>query len=83
MICLIWVSGVVAVLLSKESENGARFIVLLSILNPDGYLAVVEFTSSFANCKLLEGYNFIFVLNFSVGQKDSDLFATSVELEVN
>ncbi len=78
MICLLWVSGVVAVLLSKKSENGARFIVLFSVLNPDGYLAVVEFTSSFANSKLLEGNNFIFVLNFTVGQKDSDLFAASV-----
>ena len=67
LVCLIVISGVVAVLLSEEAEDSAGLVVLLAVLYPDWELAVVEFTGSLAWSELLEGESLVFVLNLSVG----------------
>ena len=66
-VCLVVISGVVSVLLSKETEDGAGLVVLLAVLNPDWDLAVVEFTGSLAGSEFLTSDSLVFVLDLSMG----------------
>ncbi len=66
VVSLIVVSGVVSVLLAKETEDGAGLVVLLAALNPDGELTVVEFAGSLAWSELFEAESLVLELSFSV-----------------
>ena len=83
VIGFIVVSWIVSMLFSEKAKNGTWFVVLLSVGNPDWQLTVVELASSFAWSKLLKGESLIFKVSFCVRKKDSVLFTTAVDSEVN
>lgn len=75
--------GVVAMLSTKEAENGLGLVVVIAVLDPHGQLSVGELAGGLSGGPLIESDLFVLKFDLTVRKEHLDGRAASIEREVN